>query len=95
VTCDGALVGQSDGYPWGDTYPFAAWESGEIQVDIRHIRLEAPVQPGCLRVLTGLYYETDVMRLAASDPESGESMQDHAVIVPLTETRPTVDTGND
>ncbi|GAB4528161.1 MAG: hypothetical protein OHK0046_46680 [Anaerolineae bacterium] len=72
VYCDDTFIAQSDGYPWGDTYPFAAWSTGETQTDIRQILLEAPVPAGCLRVYAGLYREADVSRLEAVNAATGE-----------------------
>lgn len=65
VYCDEEFIAQSDGYPWGDTYPFAFWDSGEKQVDTRRIYLDANVVEACLQVYVGLYYELDVTRLEA------------------------------
>lgn len=81
VTCDGALVAQSDGYPWGDLYPFAAWSDGETQVDIRRIPLDVAYLSRCLRVLVGLYFEAGVVRLDAVDARTGERFPDDAVPV--------------
>lgn len=65
VYCEDVFIGQSDGYPLGDTYPFTFWNSGESQVDIRRIYLTRDVDEDCLRVYAGLYYESDVTRLEA------------------------------
>ena len=71
VYCDGDLVGQSDGYPRGDTYPFSYWEPGEMQSDIRHIWLPADIEQDCLEVYAGLYNEADVTRLNVLDAVTG------------------------
>lgn len=85
VWCDDRLVAQSDGYPWGDLYPFAAWQPGETQGERRLIRLPDDVSPACLRVTAGLYDETTLERLPASDPRTGEPFADGAVPLPLDE----------
>lgn len=63
IYCDDTFIAQSDGYPWGDTYPFQYWTTGEIQTDRRVIPVDAP--EACLRAYVGLYYEADVTRLNA------------------------------
>lgn len=70
VYCDERFIAQSDGYPWGDTYPFAAWSPDERQTDVRTIALSTmDATPECLKVYTGLYRETDGTRLEAVSPQ--------------------------
>lgn len=76
VYCDDAFIAQSDGYPWGDTYPFAAWMPDEIQTDVRSIRLPDHATGGCLRVWAGLYREADVTRLLAIAADDGSRLPD-------------------
>jgi hypothetical protein len=84
VFCDGAFIAQSDGYVWGDMYPFSYWKSGEIQTDIREIRLNHAVRLDCLRLDTGAYWESDPSsRLKFADPATGEPYPDGSVPVPL------------
>jgi hypothetical protein len=84
VYCKEDFIAQSDGYPWGDTYPFAAWNPGETHTDIRHIRLDEPIDTAdCLQVYAGLYREEDVTRLMALDPGGGERYPDDRYPVPL------------
>ncbi|MBC7871948.1 MAG: hypothetical protein H7Y09_13975 [Chitinophagaceae bacterium] len=75
VVCDGAMIAQSDGYTWGDTYPFSAWSPEEIQTDIRTIRLNT-LEGDCIRIYAGLYREADVTRLMAFDAVTGERYAD-------------------
>lgn len=82
VYCGEEFVSQSDGYPWGDTYPFTMWAPGEIQTDIRYIRLPDTVTPDCLRVQTGLYREADVSRLRAVSAVDGSRYPDD--VYPVT-----------
>jgi hypothetical protein len=84
VFCNGAFIGQSDGYVWGDLYPFVVWEPGEIQTDLREIRLSRPVNPDCLRLYTGAYWESDASsRLAFVNPATAEPYADGSIPVPL------------
>jgi hypothetical protein len=83
ITCDGVLIAQADGYPWGDLYPFSAWQSGDSRVDIRTIQLNENVSQDCLHVYTGLYTVEDVTRLAAVNPETEARLPDDAIPVPL------------
>ncbi|MBN1565709.1 MAG: hypothetical protein JXA10_17830 [Anaerolineae bacterium] len=83
VWCDGELIGQSDGYPWLDMYPFAVWRPAEVQSDTRDIVLKRSVDPACLAIYTGLYWETTVDRLAANEATTGEAFVDGYVPVPL------------
>jgi hypothetical protein len=84
VYCDDAFIAQSDGYSWGDTYPFAFWESGETQVDIRRIHLNTEVTASCLRVYAGLYYEADITRLEALNASDNTRFPDDTVLLELT-----------
>jgi hypothetical protein len=68
VWCNGELIGQSDGYPWLDMYPFAAWRPGELETDSREIVLNRPVDAACLEIYTGLYWEATVERLHRKTP---------------------------
>ncbi len=84
VFCDSVFIAQSDGYVWGDMYPFSFWTSGEVQTDIREIRLDHAVKPDCLRLDTGVYWESDPSsRLQFVDPASGSPYPDNAIPVPL------------
>jgi hypothetical protein len=83
VFCDGAFVAQSDGYIWGDLYPFSAWETGETHSDTRQIRLPEAVNPGCLTIKTGLYWEQTIERLTVTDHISGDMPDDQSIAVPL------------
>lgn len=83
VWCGDRFLAQSDGYPWGDMLPFSAWEPGEVQADVRTIRLPPGTDPACLRVMTGVYWEADVTRLPLVDAASGDPFPDGAVPVPL------------
>lgn len=69
VYCGDDFIAQSDGYPWGDTYPFAAWEANSTHVDRRVIPVTA--SPACLQVYTGLYRESDGERLPAVAADTG------------------------
>ncbi|NWF69268.1 MAG: hypothetical protein HXY40_09280 [Chloroflexi bacterium] len=71
VLCEGALVAQRDGAPWGETYPFSQWQPGEIQTDVRQIPLPADIAPDCVRVVIGVYRESDGLRLPAIHASSG------------------------
>jgi len=82
VYCDESFIAQSDGYPWGDTYPFLYWQVGETQTDIRQIALESDYNEDCLQVFAGLYYESDITRLEAVAPEGVAPYIDN--LVPLT-----------
>lgn len=81
VYCDTEFIGQSDGYPWGDTYPFSAWGPNETQTDMRYVPVEVD-DSSCLKVFAGLYNESTIDRLAAFD-HSGSHIQDDAVQIPL------------
>jgi hypothetical protein len=84
VFCNGVFIGQSDGYVWGDLYPFDFWKSGEIQTDRREIRLSRPVDPSCLQLETGVYWESDPSsRLAFVNPANGEPYPDGSIPVPV------------
>ena len=81
VYCDDAFVAQSDGYAWGNTYPFALWQMGEIQTDIRTIPVEAA--ESCLQVYVGLYFEQEgAPRLTALDAD-GARYPDDRVLLPM------------
>ncbi len=69
VYCEDDFIAQSDGYPWGDTYPFAAWEANSTHIDRRVIPVT--VSPACLQVYTGLYRESDGERLPAVAADTG------------------------
>jgi hypothetical protein len=83
VVCDGQLVGQLDGAVWGGTYPFSQWTAGEIQTDVRPIRLSQPVTLECLRVYAGTYGENDGVRLEAVDSTTGERYPDDLVPIAI------------
>jgi hypothetical protein len=84
VFCDGVFIAQSDGYVWGDMYPFSFWKPGEIQTDVREIRLDHAVSPDCLQLDTGVYWESDPSsRLRFIDPATDDPFPDGAVPVPL------------
>jgi hypothetical protein len=74
VYCGEQMIAQSDGYPWGDTYPFAFWRPGEIQTDVRTLHITA--SPDCLRVYAGLYREDTLERLQALNRNTGERLLD-------------------
>ncbi|MDX1995093.1 MAG: hypothetical protein SF029_22115 [bacterium] len=81
VYCDEQMIAQSDGYPWGDTYPFAFWQRGEIQTDVRTLHITA--SPGCLRIYAGLYREDTLARLEAVNHATGERLPDDLYPVEL------------
>jgi hypothetical protein len=81
--CEDRLVAQSDGYPWGDLYPFSSWLPGEQHVERRLIRLPEDVSAACLRVAAGLYDETTLERLPPVDPRTGAPFPEDSVPVPL------------
>ncbi len=83
VVCDGQMMAQSDGYPWGDTYPFSAWSPGEIRTEFRTIRLENPASE-CLQVFVGLYNEVDLTRLTAIDAVTGEQYENDLFLLTLS-----------
>lgn len=85
IYCDDEFIAQSDGYPWGDTYPFMQWSSGESQIDIRRIQLNTPVTQACLRAYAGLYRETDVTRLMAVDFGGETRYPDDTYQIPILE----------
>jgi len=67
VVCDGVLIAQSDGYVWGNLYPFVLWQTDEIQRDRRVISLEGVDfrHPDCVNVWVGVYREANGQRLEA------------------------------
>lgn len=69
VLCDGQLVGQQDGYAWGNLAPFGFWQPHEARVEQLEIWTKAAVTPDCLRVLTGVYDARTGERLPARTPE--------------------------
>ncbi|NLE50384.1 MAG: hypothetical protein GX613_03165 [Chloroflexi bacterium] len=83
VWCGDQLVAQSDGYPWGDLYPFAAWQPGEERVERRLIRLPDDVSAACLSVTAGLYHEATLERLPALDPRTSDPLAGETAPVPL------------
>ncbi len=76
VYCEDELIGQSDGYPRGDTYPFSYWKPGEVQSDIRHIWLSEGIEDDCLDVYAGMYAAAEVTRLNAMDGVTGIEYED-------------------
>lgn len=85
VYCGDEFIAQSDGYPWGDTYPFSFWATGETQTDSRRIQLEQPVTRDCLQIYIGLYYEADVTRLEAFDGATGEYFENDQIPLDIIE----------
>ncbi len=85
VNCGDELIAQSDGYPWGDTYPFNVWAAGEMQTDSRRIPLESQVTRDCLQIYIGLYYEADVTRLEAFDFATGEHFENDQIPLDIIE----------
>lgn len=83
VVCNGALITQSDGYVWGNLYPFSQWQVGETQSDTRQLRLPDNTDPRCLQVLVGLYWEATVIRLNPINTLTSEAYLDDAVPVTL------------
>ena len=81
ITCDGALIAQSDGFAWGDTFPFADWSVDEVHTDIRRIDIDEIFPPDCLEVYVGLYYQADVTRLEAVDSETNSHFEDDLIPV--------------
>ncbi|HSM57573.1 MAG TPA: hypothetical protein VK879_15580 [Candidatus Sulfomarinibacteraceae bacterium] len=73
----GQLVGQVDAYPVGGTYPFTAFEPGQIVEDIR--RLEGVREASSLRL--GVYRRDDGERLPGR--QNGSPLPDDAVHLPL------------
>lgn len=88
VHCDDELIAQSDGDPWGNTYPFAAWSADERQIDVRHIRLKNIPSRDCLMVYAGLYREADVTRLEARSAATDTRFPEDRVPLPFTTTEP-------
>lgn len=86
VTCDGVLVAQSDGYAWGDAYPFRAWQPGETVYDQRTIPLPDGLDPDCLNVLTGLYDENTGQRQSALHDRV--RLSDDSYTLPLVQQAP-------
>jgi hypothetical protein len=85
VLCNGALVGQLDADPWGETYPFYDWQPGEIQTEYREIHLSQPFEEdGCHAVL-GVYSTGNLLRLTAIDAQTGEALPNDLVAIPLKE----------
>ncbi|PJF22118.1 MAG: hypothetical protein CUN56_07615 [Phototrophicales bacterium] len=80
VHCDDVLIAQSDGYAWGDVYPFHLWQPGEVQTDIRTVFIDSP--PDCLKVYVGLYAElADAPRLPAFDPQGIRYVDDRVLLL--------------
>jgi hypothetical protein len=67
VSCDGEQVGQSAGAIWGGTHPFRVWQPGEIQTDLREIRLSRSVSvtKSCLQIYSGVSGEGNDTPLGA------------------------------
>src|SRR5579859_2657069 len=67
VFCGSDFIGQADFAPWGGTYPFSQWRSGETETEIRQILLKMsstmPITLDCLRIQLGVYTETNAQRL--------------------------------
>lgn len=57
VWCDEAQIAQSVLDVWGGVHPFRVWRPGEIQTDIRTIKLENTISAACLQVTIGLVDE--------------------------------------
>lgn len=81
VVCNGTLITQSDGYVWGNLYPFSQWQADETQSDIRQLRLPNNADPSCLQVLVGLYWEATVTRLEPRDAVTSAAYPDNAIPV--------------
>jgi hypothetical protein len=76
--CDDTFITQSDGYIWGDMYPFHQWVAGEDAVSTRIIPLNTAEYPaGCLRVWVGLYDENTGVRYYAE--QAGDRLPDDAL----------------
>lgn len=85
VYCDDAFIAQSDGYPWGDTLPFALWEAEDTFTDRRTLLLDDLTDPICLSLRVGLYREADGARLPATDTQTGDRLQDDSLVVPVAQ----------
>lgn len=83
VVCDGQLAAQVDAAPWGETYPFTFWQPGEIQTDLREIRLSETFDADRCILLVGLYQPEDGLRLSAVAVRSGSPFSDNAVPIPI------------
>lgn len=81
VFCDGQLVGQSDAFAWGNTYPFERWTAGETQAEYRHIFLSQPYTPGNCFQLVGIYRLSDGLRLEATRIADGSRYENDVVPV--------------
>lgn len=86
VVCDGALVGQLDADPWGETYPFTHWTPGEVQTEFREVRLSQPFAPESCLIYMGLYETQTGVRLSATDAQTGESLLNDVFVVLFNQT---------
>jgi hypothetical protein len=84
VVCNGQMLIQGDGYPWGDLYPFSAWGANEAQRDQRVLPLPGGVSPECLQLHIGLYWENSGQRLQAIDSATATPLPDNALQIPLS-----------
>jgi hypothetical protein len=82
VSCDGEQVGQSAGAIWGGMYPFRVWQPGEIQTDLREIRLSRSVTKSCLQIYGGLSGEGNDTPLRALVTSTGQRVERD--LVPMT-----------
>ncbi|MEZ4670475.1 MAG: hypothetical protein R3E39_21415 [Anaerolineae bacterium] len=86
VLCDGEQVGGADMGVWGDVYGFNFWSPGEVQTDLREIRLNRPFDPAVCQAFLGLYRPADVTRLAALDARASTRYADDMVALPYEGT---------
>lgn len=83
VACDGQRVGGMDAGAWGDVYGFNFWLPGEVQTDLREMRLSRPFDPVVCQALLGIYRPSDVTRLAAVNVATGTRYADDVVVLPF------------
>lgn len=82
VVKDGTLIAQSDGYVWGNLYPFSVWNSNERQVDRRVILLLEGTTLDEIDLYVGLYDENTGERYTAIDLQTGQPLEDNRFILP-------------
>lgn len=79
VLYNGEIVAQSDGYVWGNLYPFHDWRAGEQQIDRRVISVPAQLHLSDLTVQVGVYDENTGQRFVAVQSQTGTRFRDDTV----------------
>jgi hypothetical protein len=79
VLCDGSIIGQADGDPLRNLYPFANWQPQEAWREQRLVPLAAPCSAPELRI--GLYDRATGQRAPAT--AGGQRLWDDALALPL------------